>query len=71
MYYIQVLFLYIAYMRLHLYLTLHAEYFIIPGDAVDRRKIRFHFLFFKKQQFKASLELKFDFNHAAERQHER
>ena len=34
---------------------------------VDRRKIGFHFLFFKKQQFKASLELKFDFNHAVER----
>ena len=33
----------------------HAEYFLIPDDAVDRRKLGFWILLFK-QQFKASLE---------------
>ena len=32
-----------------------AEYFLIPDDAVDRRKLGFQFLVFK-QQCKASIE---------------
>ena len=39
---------------MHIY-TARAEYFLIPDDAVDRRKLGFKFLLFK-QQFKASIE---------------
>ena len=46
------------------------EYFLIPDDAVDRRKLGFQFLVFK-QQCKASIEqFLYIFNHAAEGQHE-
>ena len=37
------------------YIIAPAEYFLIPDDAVDRRKLGFQLLLFK-QQFKASLE---------------
>ena len=45
---------------------------LINGDdAVDRRKVGFHFFFFlTKQRFKASLKQYFHSNHAAEGQHE-
>ena len=47
---------------------------LIDGDdAVDRRKLGFHFYLFiylTKQQFKASLKQYFHSNHAAEGQHE-
>ena len=33
---------------LHIYIA-HAEYFLIPDDAVDRRKLGFQFLLFKQQ----------------------
>ena len=47
-----------------------AEYFLIPDDAVDRRKLGFQFLVFK-QQCKASIgQFLYIFNHAAEGQHE-
>lgn len=44
---------------------------LINGDdAVDRRKLGFHFFFLTKQQFMASLKQHFHSNHAAEGQHE-
>ena len=47
-----------------------AEYFLIPDDTVDRRKLGF-WIFLFKQQFKASLEqFLYFFNYAAEGQHE-
>ena len=40
-----------------------AEYFLIPDNAVDRRKLGFQSLLFK-EQFKASLEQFYIFNYA-------
>ena len=45
------------------------EYFLIPDDAIDSEKCGFQILLFK-QQFKVSLELFYNFNYAAEGQHE-
>ena len=51
---------------------MESKLLLINGDdAVDRRKLGFHFYFFlTKQQFKASLKQYFNSNHAAEVQHE-
>ena len=45
-----------THFTLHLLCIARAEHFLIINDAVDRRKLGFWILFFKKQQFKASLE---------------
>ena len=42
-------------LSLHIQYIARSEYFLIPDDAVDRRKLGFKFLLFE-QQFKASLE---------------
>ena len=48
----------------------HAEYFLIPYDAVDHRKLGFRILPFLDSSFRASLEQFYIFNYAAEGQHE-
>lgn len=50
---------------------MESKLLLINGDdAVDRRKLGFHFYFLTKQQFKASLKQYFNSNHTAEGQHE-
>ena len=47
----------------------HTEYFLLPDDAVDRRKLGFQFLLLNSSS-RPQYNSLYIFNHAADRQHE-